>query len=109
MDEKVSSYFKNGRRKIVAVTPVNDYKLLLKFDNKEVKVYDATPILFGLLELLKDKNKFDEVFLDKNGTVAWDIDATVDSNIFWNNRITFCPDRLYLDSIIENGDGNLDE
>ena len=54
--------------------------------------------LQGVFEILKEKDKFASVFLDEFGNAAWDIDKSVDSSVFWNNRIDICKDALYMDS-----------
>jgi hypothetical protein len=54
--------------------------------------------LYGVFDILKDKNKFKEVFLDEYGNIAWDIDKNIDSSVHWNNRIDLCKDSVYLDS-----------
>ena len=99
MSTKVKEYFESGRRKIVRVTPNDDYSLTVCFDNDEVKIYNMSENLFGVFEVLKDKEKFKEVFIDEHGNIAWDIDKNIDSNIYWNNRIDICRDSVYLESI----------
>lgn len=99
MDANIKEYFANGRHKIKEVFPCDDYCLIITFDNDEVKKYDLSNRLFGLFSVLKDKEKFKEVFIDYIGNVAWDIDKKVNSNKAWNNRIDLCPDSLYLNSV----------
>ena len=96
---KVETYFSNGTKEIIKVTPNNDYSLSLYFDNGEVKVYDMSENLFGVFEVLKDKEKFNEVFIDENGNIAWEIDKNVDSKVHWNNRIDLCKDAVYIESV----------
>lgn len=55
--------------------------------------------LFGVFQILKDKEKFNEVFIDEYGNIAWDIDKKIDSSIHWNNRIDLCKDSVYIESI----------
>ena len=40
MDQKTAEYFVSGRKKIVAVTPNDDFTLTLTFDNGEKRIYD---------------------------------------------------------------------
>ncbi len=96
--QKVQEYFKNGARKIIKVVPNDNYSLTVYFDNGEVKVYDMSKHLFGVFEILKDRSKFKEVFIDEHGNIAWDRDNTVDSKIKWDNRIDICKDSVYMDS-----------
>ena len=84
--------------RIIDVLPNDDYTLLLKFTNGEVRIYDMKDGLFGVFEILKDINKFKEVFIDEHGNIAWDRDNGIDSNIHWNNRIDICKDAIFLES-----------
>jgi hypothetical protein len=84
--------------RITTVVPNDDYTLLLKFSNGEVRIYDMKDCLFGVFEILKDINKFKEVFIDDHGNIAWNKDNNIDSSIDWNNRIDICKDSIYLES-----------
>ena len=86
--------------RIIDVVPNDDYTLLLKFSNGEVKIYDMKDSLFGVFEILKDVNKFKEAFIDEHGNIAWDRDNSIDSSIHWNNRIDICKDAIYVESKI---------
>ena len=94
MPQNVREYFATGPRRIKKVTANEDYTLT----NDEIRLYDMNGMLYGVLEVLKDKGKFKEVFIDEFGNIAWDIDKDVDSNIHWNNRIDLCSDSVYLES-----------
>ena len=54
--------------------------------------------LYGVFAVLKDIKKFESVFIDEVGNVAWDIDENIDSSIHWEKRIDLCKDMLYLES-----------
>jgi hypothetical protein len=95
--QDVKEYFKNPK-KIVKITPNNDYTLTVLFNNNEIRMYNMNDKLFGVFEILKDLNKFKEAFIDESGNVAWDRDTNIDSNIVWNNRIDICKDSIYLGS-----------
>lgn len=97
--QKVKEYFKNGPKKITKVTANDDYTLTIVFDNNEVRIYDMSNDLFGVFEILKDKSRFKEVFIDESGNIAWDRDKNIDSSVVWNNRIDICKDSIYMDSI----------
>ena len=84
--------------RIISVIPNDDYTLLLKFNNGEVRIYEMKDSLFGVFEILKNISKFKEVFIDEHGNIAWDRDNNIDSNIHWNNRIDICKDAIYLES-----------
>lgn len=96
---KVAEYFKNGTKKITKVIPNDDYTLTVVFDNNEPRLYDLSDSLYGVFEVLKDKNKFREVFIDESGNIAWDKDKNIDSSEVWSDRIDICKDSIYLDSI----------
>ena len=98
IDAKIKEYFTNPR-KIISVEPLEQYVLRLTFDNGEVKLYYMHDKLQGVFSVLKNHAKFNDVFLDEFGNVAWDIDSNIDISIHWNNRIDICKDALYLDSI----------
>lgn len=98
LDEKTRKYFENPR-KVIEVKADNDFNLLLTFDNGEIRIYSMEKELNGIFEVLRDKAKFQSVFIDEFGNVAWDIDDSVDSKEHWENRIDICKDALYMDSI----------
>lgn len=97
MDEKVKEYFENPR-KIKGVKPIENYTLLLTFDNGEVKQYSMIDELNGVFTILKDKEKFNQVFINEVGNIAWNIDNNVDSSKYWENQIDLCKDMLYMES-----------
>lgn len=69
-----------------SVTPTDDYKLLVKFENGEEKIFDMKPLLhYPVYEELKDEILFKDAEV-KYGTVVW------------NEEIDLDPDRLYLES-----------
>lgn len=90
----------SGRKKIIKVTPNNNFCLEVLFDNGETRTYDMSDKLTGVFEILKDKFKFDMVFLDEVGNIAWDGDINIDSSVVWNNRIDLCSDSVYIDSTL---------
>lgn len=98
MNEKVKKYFENPR-KIEKVKPLEDYVLLLTFDNGEIKKYSMSNELTGIFSVLKRKEKFDQVFINDVGNIAWNIDENVDSSIHWGNQIDLCKDMLYMSSV----------
>ncbi|WP_296030046.1 DUF2442 domain-containing protein [uncultured Treponema sp.] len=99
--KKMAEYFIKGRRKIAYVQPNNDFTLLLTFDNGEKRIFNVKPLIKKntVFETLLDWNKFKQVYLDSDGTVCWDKDSSVDSNIFWNNKIDLSTDSLYIESL----------
>lgn len=72
---------------------MDDYKLLLEFNNDEKKVFDVKPLLDKpVFQPLKSKAFFDKVHIIYDYTIAW------------NDEIDMCPDSLYTDSVPINGD-----
>lgn len=98
MDEKVKKYFENPR-KIMEVQPLEDYTLLVIFDNGERKKFEMQEELTGTFSVLRNKEKFNQVFINEVGNVAWNIDNSLDSAAHWENQIDLCKDMLYMESI----------
>lgn len=98
MDDKLKKYFANPR-KIKEVKPLENYILLLTFDNGEKRKYNMACELKGVFSILKNKEKFCSVFINEVGNIAWNIDENVDSSVHWENQIDLCKDMLYMESI----------
>nr|WP_269843972.1 DUF2442 domain-containing protein [Tissierella creatinophila] len=47
-----------------------DYTLTTLFDNGEVRIYNMSDNLYRVFEILKNKDKFKEVFIDETGNIA---------------------------------------
>ena len=68
------------------VQPLDDYRLLLKFENEEKRIFDVKPYLdIGKFKELKDKKLF------KSVKVCFD-------SIEWANQIDLDPELLYQNS-----------
>jgi len=68
------------------VQPLEDYFLLLKFENNEEKIFDLKPYLkIGKFQELKDENLF------KSVRVCFD-------SIEWDNQLDLDPELLYQKS-----------
>ena len=100
LPKNIKSYYDNGVKNIVKVIPNDDYTLTLVFDNDELRNYNMSDKLFGVFEILKDLEKFKQVFIDESGNIAWDKDSSIDSTIVWNNRIDICKDSIYVNSML---------
>lgn len=69
------------------VKPLDDYILLLEFENNEVKYFDMKDYLdHGLFKELKNKAVFDSV------KVYYD-------TVNWSNGVDICPEVLYKKGI----------
>jgi hypothetical protein len=74
-------------KKVISVIPLNDYRLQIEFDSKEVRIFDVKPYLnFGIFKELKNEEYF------KNVRTSLD-------SIAWKNGQDFSPETLYLKGI----------
>ncbi len=72
---------------VTEVTPLENYKLRLKFKNGEEKIFDMNPYLeTGIFKQLKDEAKF------KTAKVSFD-------TVEWDNEADIDPETLYSDSV----------
>lgn len=72
---------------VVEVKPLDDYKLELTFENREIRIFDMKPYLDkGIYKELKDKSKF------KSVRVSFD-------SIEWCNQADIDPEFLYERSV----------
>ena len=74
----------------VAVKALDDYKLLVSFENDEIRVYDLKPALEGM------QGKWYGELLDIDYFRTVRIGG---GSIEWPNEQDVCPDCLYEDSI----------
>lgn len=104
-DRKMAEYFAAGRRVITGVIPNDNFTLTIRFDNGEIRLYDAAPLLQPgtVFAPFRDLKNFRRVYLDDNHAIAWDIDPAIDSNVVWSNKVDICPDSCYVDSVPLNG------
>ena len=106
-DQASAQYFSQGRKKIITVSPNEDFTLTLLFDNNEHRLYDVKPLIKSgtVFEKFADFDNFKRVYIDDCNCIAWDIDPDVDSNIVWSNKVDLCPDSCYIDSQPISGGG----
>ena len=109
-DRKMAEYFASGRKRITKVVPRSDFTLLLSFDNGEIRLYDARPLLQAgtVFAPFREWNNFRRVYLDEDHSVCWDIDPNVDSNEVWNNKVDLCPDSCYVETVVLLSKGEID-
>ena len=75
------------RPKAVAVEPLEEYRLLVTFDNGEQKIYDAKPLIKGeWFGQLQDIKEFSTVHI-------------AGLSVEWAGGQDVCPDDLYYSSI----------
>lgn len=74
------------RPKAINVTTLENYILMIEFDNGEKRLFDVKPYLkHKVFEELKDINKFNSVKISG-------------LSISWENGADICPDELYNNS-----------
>ncbi len=79
---------------VIDVKPLDGYKLLLTFENKEKRIFDVSPYLsIGKFSELKELSLFNTV------KIKFD-------SIEWNNSLDLDPELLYQKSIELSGELN---
>ena len=81
-------------RRAINVVPLDNYQLLLTFDNGEKRIYDMGNSLFGVFEFLKDPIKFRAVEL-VYGAPTWYPPGG-------DMEVDICPDTVYIDGVPYN-------
>ena len=109
-DRKMAEYFASGRKRITKVVPRNDFTLVLSFDNGEIRLYDARPLLQAgtVFAPFREWNNFRRVYLGEDHSVCWDIDPNIDSNEVWNNKVDLCQDSCYVETVVLLSKGEVD-
>jgi hypothetical protein len=70
------------------VKPIDNYNIIVTFDNNEVKQFDVNPSLDkGFFKQLKDKSYFQTV-------------KPFMGSVQWQNGQDFCPDTLYEEGVL---------
>ena len=73
---------------VIAVNTKEGFKLVLKFNTGEIKLFDATPYLEkGVFKKLKDEALFKQAY------VAFD-------TVCWPNNLDISPETLYDKSVV---------
>ncbi len=76
---------------ITEVTPLENYKLRLKFKNGEEKIFDMGPYLnTGIFKELKDESIFKTAKVSFD-TVGWDNEADIDPETLYKDSVTLLP------------------
>lgn len=71
----------------VEVKPIEDYKLIITFDNKECRIFDVAPYLD------------DEFFAPLSNPSVFNSARVNPITVEWDNGIDICPDELYYNSV----------
>ena len=78
---------------IIDVKPLDGYKLLLTFDNREKRVFDLSPYLNeGRFSELKDINVFNSVKV-KFDSIEWENQLDLDPELLFKNSVEYDPKR----------------
>lgn len=86
IDDKI--YGKEKLILVIAVRPLDDYKLWLRFSDGAVKIFDFKPELWRVgYQPLKDKKIFDTVYVDY-GAPVW-----------CNGEIDIAPETVYDEGV----------
>ena len=73
-------------RRAIAVKAMDNYLLLVKFDNGEQRIYNCFPLLDNnLYRELKDKAFFKTVHIDEMGLVCWNDATDINPYDLYNN------------------------
>jgi hypothetical protein len=72
----------------VAVKPLKEYKLLITFDNKEERIFDAAPYLS------------DSFFASLKSPAVFNSVKVSPISLEWAGGIDICPDELYYNSVL---------
>ncbi len=78
------------RPRAIEVKPLKDYRLLIKFNNNEVKVFDVKPYL-----KYKQYSELKKIEIFNTVKIAG-------LSIEWSNGVDICPDELYNSSVTVN-------
>lgn len=78
------------RHRAIEVKPLEDYRLLIKFNNNEVKVFDVKPYL-----KYKQYSELKKIEIFNTVKIAG-------LSIEWSNGADICPDELYNSSVTVN-------
>ncbi|WP_294360188.1 DUF2442 domain-containing protein [uncultured Clostridium sp.] len=72
------------------VKPLENFKLLLTFENGEVRIFDMNPYLGkGIFKELKDISIFNSVKVSFD-SIEWQNEADMDPEILYEDSIPYC-------------------
>lgn len=74
---------------VIDVKIIDEYKLLLTFENGEVRIFDMNPYLEkGIFKELKDKTLFNSVRINFD-TIEWNNEADMDPEMLYENSTEY--------------------
>jgi len=74
--------------RVVDVKASEDYTLIVTFDNGEVRIFDVKPYL--------DRG----IFVELKNPVYFKTVKVIAGTVSWNDKQDFCPDTVYLKSVL---------
>lgn len=87
---------------IIDVQPLDGYRLLLTFDNREKRVFDVSPYLnLGKFSELKDIKIFNSVKV-KFDSIEWGNQLDLDPELLYKNSLE-CEDGDFRKRSVDNG------
>ena len=79
--------------KVISVRALSDYRLWLRFNNGEVRVFDFRPLLKEPAFVpLNDAERFADVYVDYGVPVWMDGDIDIDPCFLWENSVQYTHD-----------------
>lgn len=73
--------------KITGLEVLDDYKLSLKFDNNENRIFDVKPyLIYDEFQIISDYDEFKKVSVD-SGTIRWDSGPDLSMNTVYNQSV----------------------
>lgn len=71
------------------VKPLDEYKLLLTFENGEERIFDMKPFLEkGIFKDLKDKSLFNSVKISYD-SIEWENEADMDTEMLYEDSVPY--------------------
>jgi hypothetical protein len=78
---------------VISVEPLSEYKLKLKFENDEIRIFDMKSLLEkNPFTILKDWNLYKMVRVE-NGTIVWPGDIDIASETLYDRSILECTEK----------------
>jgi hypothetical protein len=100
-DRPWAEYFAAGRRRAVRVAALDGMSIEVAFDDGARRSFDCAGLARpgGALAPLSDPAVFSRAYVDGDGSIAWDVDPSVDSAVVWSNKLDIDPDTVYVEGM----------
>lgn len=99
MDLATAEYFASGKKFLQSVSANENFTISLFYENESERIFDMKELISqGVFTFLQNQNDFSRVYLDECGSICWDKDPSVDSDVVWSNKVDLCPDSCYIQS-----------